>query len=353
LAETNVCFKANKHPQHLRKRKEERVEQQMKIKMMSTIATLVFVSLFVIACTDKNPSESASQPSPQTAHAEVTDPAKQVAEDVSAQMAGFWRLDYSNINNATIMILFADGSWESPGHLPTDHVTGGSFSLVNEEAGIYQLRLTVERSTSPHAEIGNEINNYYYDAQNDLLFTVLGSGEGNSNVGYIREHNATSFNESLFEAGLDLLEYDSYGGLHYSMPYVDIIAYMGPPDREHEPEYWDADGLYHWSVFYEAYGFMQISFVNETSQKEGGRILSILTSTYHSEKTVRGIRLGSTRNEVLEAYADVINAEDSRGNRIVAGSVYAGMFFFMDDSDKVEMIFIGVSTEWAMLQYAH
>jgi len=72
-----------------------------------------------------------------------------------------------------------------------------------------------------------------------------------------------------------------------------------------------------------------------------------------TKKTTRGIQLGSTRDEVLEAYADVINVDDSRGNRIVAGSVYGGVFFFLDYTDKVEMIFIGTSTEWALVKYLH
>jgi hypothetical protein len=328
----------------------------MKKKMAFSIAVLVFISLAAVACAETSPGGPESPQSPQPTPIETqkeapTEPDETAMDDVKAQMAGFWRLDYPNIYNATIMILFEDGRWKSPGHLPTDHTSGGSVAIAGEESGIYQLRLTVEQSTSPYSEIGYEIGDYFYDARNDLLFTVFGSGEGNSNVGFIREHDATFFNESLFEAGFALLEQESYGFLYYSMPYEDVIEHLGQPDREHEPDYWSADGLYHWSAFYDSDGYMQISFVNETGKNEGARVFSVLTSTYFPQKTTRGIELGSTRDDVLEAYADVINAEDSRGNRIVAGSVYGGVFFFMDYNDKVEMIFIGASTEWAMLQY--
>ena len=326
----------------------------MKKKRMFSIAMLVFISLIVVACADNSSSGSAFPPSPQPIPIEAPiEPDETTAEDAKARMAGFWRLNYSNINNATIMILFEDGRWKSPGHLPIDHTSGGSFVIANEESGMYQLRLTVEQSTSPHAEIDHEMDGYFYDVQNDLLFTVFGSGEGNRNVGFIREHDVTSFNEHLFEAGFDLLEHESYGFLYYSMPYEDVIEHMGQPDRVQEPEYWSADGLYHWSVFYEMNGYMQINFVNETSQNEGAKVFSILTSTYFLEKTARDIQLGNTRDDVLQAYADVINVEDSRGNRIVAGSVYGGVFFFMDHTDKVEMIFIGASTERAMLEHEH
>ena len=325
-------------------------------KTVFSIAMLAFIGLAIVTCSDNRPGESASPPSPQPAPIETpaevsTEPAETTAEDVIAQMAGFWRLDYPNIVNATIMILFEDGRWKSPGHLPTDHTIGGSFDIANEESGIYQLEFTVEQSTSPHVETGQKFDDYFYDTQNDLLFTVFGSGEGNSNVEFIREHDEAPFNKVLVEAGFDLLEHESYGGLYFSMSYEDVIKHMGQPDREHEPEYWDAYGSYHLRVFYETNGYMQISFVNETDQNEGAKVLSILTSTHFHEKTARGIQLGSTRDDVLEAYADVINVDDSRGNRIVAGSVYGGVFFFFDYTDKVEMIFIGTSTEWALAQY--
>jgi hypothetical protein len=108
-------------------------------------------------------------------------------EDVKARMAGFWRMDWPNPDNAVIMILFADGRWESPGPLPTDHTDGGSFVVIGEETGIYRLRHTIEHTTSPHTEIGGEFENYMYDAQNDLLFTVMSSGEGDHIVEFIRE----------------------------------------------------------------------------------------------------------------------------------------------------------------------
>ena len=117
------------------------------------------------------------------------------AEDVIIQVAGFWRLDYPNIVNATIMILYENGSWESPGFLPADHVYGGSFIIENEEAGIYQFKFKVEHSTDTNVEVGHSFNDYFYDAQNDLLYTVFSSGEGDRNVDFIREPDITSIDE--------------------------------------------------------------------------------------------------------------------------------------------------------------
>ena len=329
------------------------------IKMSKKLVALAIILLMAFALTAcdgggallrvGNASTSAPASSAST-NAPVTDSQQSqdtVTDDIKARMAGFWRLDYSNIYNADIKILFDDGRWSSPGPLPTDHVNGGSYEIVGEESGIYQIRFTVDYSSWPHAERGHALDNFFYDTQNDLLFTVFSSGEGDSNVGYIREHDVAPFNVEMFDAGFALLEHESYGFVRYAMPYEEVIAFLGPPDSENEPEYWSADGLYHWNLYYGS--MMQVHFVNETAQMEGARVFSILTSTYYLEQTARGIQLGSTREAVLEAYADVINTEDSRSNKIVAGSVYGGVIFFMDHDDKVEWIFIGASTEYAML----
>ena len=114
-------------------------------------------------------TESASTPS---------EPTETTAENIKAQMAGFWRMDWPNPANAVIMILSEDGMWESPGPLPTDNTHGGSFFVItSEDAGIYNLILTLEHDTWPYAEIGLIIDIYYFDAQNDQLFQVV-SGEG-------------------------------------------------------------------------------------------------------------------------------------------------------------------------------
>ncbi|MDR2579066.1 MAG: fibrobacter succinogenes major paralogous domain-containing protein [Chitinispirillales bacterium] len=108
-------------------------------------------------------------------------------ENIKAQMAGFWRMQWPNPDNAIIMILFADGRWESSGPLPTDHTSKGSFVIAREENGIYYLRHTIEHSTSPYTEIGSNFEDYKYDAQNERIGIVLHSGEGEQTVWFTKE----------------------------------------------------------------------------------------------------------------------------------------------------------------------
>jgi len=116
------------------------------------------------------------------------------AVDVMAQMAGNWRWEESNPDNAFLMNLFADGIWESPGPLPTDITVGGSFDIAREESGIYYLRFIVEfqcdTPSSTVFEIGSEFADhlyYRYDAHNDRLGMALPLEGGDGVVWYIRE----------------------------------------------------------------------------------------------------------------------------------------------------------------------
>jgi len=108
---------------------------------------------------------------------------------VVAQMAGFWRMDYPNPVNAQIMILSEDGSWESPGPLTTDSTMGGSFVIVDvdSESGFYNLLFTIEHSDNAYNEIGQEMDGYVFDVQNDRIGLWLGSEEGVNITWFIRE----------------------------------------------------------------------------------------------------------------------------------------------------------------------
>ena len=125
-------------------------------------------------------SEDSNEPEENTEAQTETAPG-----DVKAQMAGNWRWYEFSPYNATLMHLFADGRWESPGPLPTDMSIGGSFVIASEESGIYQLKLiiahTSDHPASSHIEIGSafpEFGGFKYDAQNDRLGMEI-PAEGN------------------------------------------------------------------------------------------------------------------------------------------------------------------------------
>ena len=137
---------------------------------------------------ESNEPENSNEPEESVApQAETSAPATASAsDDIKAQMAGNWRGAAGSPANATLMNLYADGSWESPGPLPTDMTIGGSFVIISEDAGIHHLMLIIEHTcdhpAGHHIEIGSEFpefGGFKYDAANDRLGMSV-PAEGNT-----------------------------------------------------------------------------------------------------------------------------------------------------------------------------
>ena len=113
------------------------------------------------------------------------------SEEAMELMAGFWRMQWPNPDNATIMILSSDGTWESPGPLETDITIGGNFTISHVDADYFYLRLvteyTCDHPASVHFELGNVLVDYFYDALNDRLGVWMCGGEGAFIVWFDRE----------------------------------------------------------------------------------------------------------------------------------------------------------------------
>lgn len=61
-------------------------------------------------------------------------------------------------------------------------------------------------------------------------------------------------------------------------------------------------------------------------------------------KTERGIGIGSTEADVMGAYAETIAPDSRPGELVIAGSVYGGAFFGIEDGAVVS-IFVGAGAE--------
>ena len=103
------------------------------------------------------------------------------AQELKHQMAGNWIWHESNPNNALIVHLSPDGTWESPGPLPIDMTIGGNFIVAGTlSEGIYRLHLTVEHASdhpgSAYVEFGS-ILEYKYDSLHDRLGMTMPADE--------------------------------------------------------------------------------------------------------------------------------------------------------------------------------
>ncbi|MBL0173835.1 MAG: hypothetical protein IPP94_00950 [Ignavibacteria bacterium] len=107
-------------------------------------------------------------------------------------------------------------------------------------------------------------------------------------------------------------------------------------------ELWGADGAYHQEWKYAACGIT----LGMVSRKKGApkSIESITVSSPSMLRTKRGIRIGSTEQEVMKAYKPFWNKEESTPGSFVAGSIYGGLLFSFENG-KVSRIFLGAAAE--------
>lgn len=108
-------------------------------------------------------------------------------------------------------------------------------------------------------------------------------------------------------------------------------------------ELWDADGAYHQKWEYVGCGIT----LGMVSEKKGASksIESISLVRPSVLRTKRGIRIGSTEQEVMKVYKSHWNREESKqfGN-FVAGTIYGGLLFYFENG-KVSRIFFGAAAE--------
>ncbi len=106
---------------------------------------------------------------------------------------------------------------------------------------------------------------------------------------------------------------------------------------------WGADGLYHQRWEYAGCGIV----LDMVSEKKGGpkTVGSITAAAPCALSTARGIRIGSTEQEVMDAYKASWSKEDSKqGETFVAGSIYGGLVFSLKNG-KVSTMFLGAAAE--------
>ena len=105
---------------------------------------------------------------------------------------------------------------------------------------------------------------------------------------------------------------------------------------------WGADGAYHQKWEYVGCG-ITLGMVSE--EKGAPKSIESITVTHPSTLTTkRGVRIGSTEQEVMSTYKPYWNSEESGPRNFVAGSIYGGLMFNLDGG-RVVRIFLGAAAE--------
>ncbi|MBX2877710.1 MAG: hypothetical protein KTR30_36660 [Saprospiraceae bacterium] len=147
--------------------------------------------------------------------------------------------------------------------------------------------------------------------------------------------------------GWELLEQETFGEIRLEMDSVSIIKIIGQPDSVTTINYWGADGGYHNEWFYNKLGLTigMNRVPDHPNHKYQACLADRMTLTSPSKLyTARRIRIGSTRGEVLSNYKLAITDTVGFDNNLVAGTVYGGLLFQLEQ-DTVVRIFLGAAAE--------
>ncbi len=135
---------------------------------------------------------------------------------------------------------------------------------------------------------------------------------------------------------------ENLGALRIGQSPHDISKILPSKPVKGEEQEWGADGLFHqeWSFINEG---ITIGMVAET--KGGAQTVFYLRAKAPCAlATAGGIRIGSSKSDVLKAYGNAVNSEESLHNKIVVGSIYGGVIFELTEGN-VSAIFIGAAAE--------
>jgi len=151
------------------------------------------------------------------------------------------------------------------------------------------------------------------------------------------------FSSSLAADPFAVLHEERIGTLRIGLSEREVKKTIHCALKRGPEELWGADGAYHQRWEYADCG-ITLDMVSEgKGASKSIESISLVRSDILSTK--RGIRIGSTEQEVMKAYKSEWNREDSKqSGNFVAGSIYGGLMFHFENG-KVSRMFLGAAAE--------
>lgn len=143
------------------------------------------------------------------------------------------------------------------------------------------------------------------------------------------------------DAGFKLMETETLGKIKLGLDNKKTIAELGNPETRSAAELWGADGLYHADWSYESAGISLNMAGNDSLKME---IFALRFFAPCTLKTSRNIGIGSSIDEVKEAYKEELGENYGDEQSLVAGSIYGGIIFNFENR-KLNSVFIGAAAE--------
>ena len=155
----------------------------------------------------------------------------------------------------------------------------------------------------------------------------------------------TEIADSTSEAAapFKLMESEGFGELKLDLTATQVLEILESPETKGKTMLWGADGLFHQDWYYPQQGIT----LNMASETPGARqtVFNITLTSPSTLKTQRGIGIGDSYTEVMQAYKDEEAPEMSIPyESFIAGSIYGGLIFSFEDG-IVNQIFLGAAAE--------
>lgn len=156
---------------------------------------------------------------------------------------------------------------------------------------------------------------------------------------------AASTGKDFAQLGMELMKTETIGTLKLGLTESELLAAIGKAESETAPEVWGADGKKHCNWNYPAKG-LTVSMVESETAGSGFIVYAIAVEAPSDLATAKGIKIGSTKEDVLLAYGDSVEdqSDEAIAESIVAGTLFGGLIFGMKDG-AVNSIFLGAAAE--------
>lgn len=140
--------------------------------------------------------------------------------------------------------------------------------------------------------------------------------------------------------GSGLMKNDGIGPVRLGSSSDDVRKALGDPELKSQAGVSEVDGQRHQQWTYKKEGIV-IDMVTEFGKQ---KVAMITVSAPSKLRTKRGVGIGSTRDAVKSAYAAEIDPSSSDPQTIVAGTVYGGLIFGLENG-RVTSIVLGAVAE--------
>lgn len=153
----------------------------------------------------------------------------------------------------------------------------------------------------------------------------------------------TLSSENCDSTPFKLMQVEGFGELTINITATQVFQLLGNPETKGEKVVWGADGLDHQYWYYPEQG-ITLEMVSEAAENSQ-RVASIKIKSPSKLKTQRGIGIGDTYTEVMQAYREEEEQKHSfSSQQFVAGSIYGGLIFSFQNGQVTE-IFLGAAAE--------